>query len=60
MDRRGGGGYVSQCVCQKANKGTVLHCLPTYKVVRAGRFTNTLLAMLVMALLFKYLRMTAD
>ena len=39
--------------------GTTVHRLPTYKVVRAGRFTNVLLAMLLMALLPKYLRMKA-
>ena len=34
-----------------------VHRLSTYKLVRARRFTNALLAMMVMALLFKYLRM---
>ena len=45
---------------QKANEGATLHRLPTYKVRRAGRFPNALLAMLVMKLLYKYLWMTAD
>ena len=43
----------------KAIQGTTLHRLPTYKVTRAGRFTNAPLAMLVMALLDKYLHMRA-
>ena len=33
-----------------------MHCLTTYKVVRAGRFANALLAMMVMELWFKYLQ----
>ena len=37
--------------------GATVHCLPTYKTVRAGRFANALLAMTVILLLFKYLRM---
>ena len=45
---------------QTAIEGTILHHLPTYKAVRRVRFTNVSLAMLVMALLFKYLQMTAD
>ena len=36
------------------------HYLPTYKMARAGRFTNVLLAMMVMALFEKDLRMKAD
>ena len=45
---------------QKANEGATLHRLPTYKYWRRVRFTNALLAMLEMALLFKSLWMTAD
>ena len=45
---------------KKVTEGTTLHCIPTYKVVSSVRFTNVLLAMLVMALLYKYLRMKAD
>ena len=45
---------------QKANEGATLHRLPTYKRLRAGRSTNALLTMLVMTLLNKSLRMTAD
>ena len=41
-------------------KGPTLHRLPTYKSVRARRFTNVLLAMLVMLLPPKDLWMTAD
>ena len=40
--------------------GTTVHCLPTYKVVRADKFANALLAMMVMTLLFNCLRMKAD
>ena len=36
------------------------HYQPTYKMARAGRFTNVLLAMMVMALFEKDLRMKAD
>ena len=39
--------------------GTTAHRLPTYKPIRAGRFTNALLAMLLMKLLYKPLRMKA-
>ena len=39
--------------------GTTLHRVPTYKSVRRVRFTNALLAMLLMVLLLKYLRMKA-
>ena len=45
---------------QKAIEGSTLHRLHTYKELRAGRFTNALLAMLVMLFLYKYLWMTAD
>ena len=37
-----------------------VHYLPTYKLARAGRFTNVLLAMIVMALYEKDLRMKAN
>ena len=37
--------------------GTTAHCLPTYKAVRAGRFANALMAMTVILLWSKYLRM---
>ena len=36
---------------------TAWHSLPTYKSLRLVRFINVLLAMLVMKLLNKYLRM---
>ena len=35
--------------------GTTVHRLPTYKVVKADRFANALLVMMVMVLSFKYL-----
>ena len=35
---------------------TTVHCLPTYKTVRAGRFANALLVITVILLLFKYLQ----
>ena len=35
---------------QKAIKVTTLHHLPTYNWLRAGRFANVFVAMLVMAL----------
>ena len=40
--------------------GTTVHRLPTYNCLRAGRFTNVLLAMMVMILLYKCLQMKAD
>ena len=40
--------------------GTTVHRLPTYKLARADKLANALLAMMVMALLFKFLRMKAD
>ena len=39
--------------------GTTVHRLPTYKRVRAGRFTNALLAMLLMELSCNCLRLKA-
>ena len=42
---------------KKVTEGTKLHHQPTYRNVRAGRFTNALLAMLVREFLSKYLRM---
>ena len=47
-------------VGDKVVGGTTVHCLPTYKMTRAGRFTNVLLAMMLMALKCKFLRMKAD
>ena len=44
----------------KVVEGAAVHRLPTYKVVRADRFANALLAMMVMLLLSKYLRMKAS
>ena len=44
----------------KVTEGATLNHQPTYRDVRAGRFTNALLAMLVRELLFKYLRMKTD
>ena len=44
----------------KVTEGTALYRLPTYKFLRAGRFTNALLAMLVMELLLKFLRMKTN
>ena len=44
---------------KKFTEGTALHRIPTYKVVSRVRFTNAL-AMLVMELLCKSLRMEAD
>ena len=41
----------------KVAGGIRVHCLPTYKVVRAGRFANASLAMMVIKLLLKYLQM---
>ena len=40
--------------------GITVHRLPTYNCLRAGRFTNVLLAMMVMILLYKCLQMKAD
>ena len=40
--------------------GTTVHRLPTYNWLRAGRFTNVLLAMMVMALYCNDLRMKAN
>ena len=45
---------------KKVTKGTTMNRLPTYRNVRAGRFTNALLAMLVITLFCKYLRMKTD
>ena len=39
--------------------GTTMHRVPTYNRWKAGRFTNVLLAMLVMAFWYKVLRMKA-
>ena len=39
--------------------GTTVHRLPTYKVVRADRFANALLAMMVIVLLYNRLWMKA-
>ena len=59
MDKRGRKDMVHSA-SQKANERTTLQRLPTYKIRRAVRFTNALLAMLVIALSYKYLWMTAD
>ena len=45
---------------KKFTEGTTLHRIPTYKVVSRVRFTNALLAMLVMRLLYKRLQIKTD
>ena len=57
MDRREG---MVHSVGHKGVEGTTLHRLPTYKVLRTVKFTNALLAMLVILLLANCLRMTTD
>ena len=44
----------------KVVEGITVHRLLTYKMARAGRFTNVLLAIMVMELFCKFLRMKAD